>query len=199
MFPTHPLENCPNYPYLTIGNHGFKAAYDALANAVLERLQAVASKIAGEDAANAACPACMESDDHQNWRSCLKRMICHRGPEGNWETEPPGDPQDLPEGYQISPCENCCSIIPNHLTDNCPHPECCNVGAWFAVARGKSYVTLTWTIKRKYLNGIMEVEELCPICNGFMMWMHEGIVRYHDSEKCLRNCRVVLGNKEISG
>ena len=192
VFPTHPLENCWNYPYLTMGDQGFKAAYDAQTNTVLECLQAVTGKIALEEAADAACPACTESDDHHNWRSCLKRMICRRGAKRSWETEPPQDPKDLSEGYQISPCENCCTIIPNHSIDNCPHPECRNFGAWFALARGESYVALPWVIKRKFLNGITEIDELCPICNWFVMWRNEGVVRYHDSEKCLRNCCIVL-------
>ena len=92
VFPTHQSEHCPNHPYPNTGDQGFKAAYDAWAVAILEQLQAVASKITGEETANAACPSCTELGDYHNWRSCLKRMKCHRNPEGSWETEPPGDP-----------------------------------------------------------------------------------------------------------
>ena len=126
-------------------------------------------------------------------------MICRKGSEGNWEREPPGDPQDLPEGYQTSPCENCCIIMPNHSTDNCSHPECCNYGVRFTLARNKPYltrdepyITRVRASRRRYLNGITEIEELCPICNWFVMRDVEGIVKYHDPEECLKNCQVVL-------
>ena len=36
VFPTHQPEHCPNYPYLTVGDQGFKAAYDAQILAILE-------------------------------------------------------------------------------------------------------------------------------------------------------------------
>ena len=36
VFPTHNLEDCPNYPYLLKGDKGFKAAYDARASAMAE-------------------------------------------------------------------------------------------------------------------------------------------------------------------
>ena len=75
VFPLHQPEHCPNYSYLTVGDQCFKAVYDARALAILERLHAVASKIAGEETADAACPSCTESNDHHNWRSYLKRMI----------------------------------------------------------------------------------------------------------------------------
>ena len=48
-------------------------------------------------------------------------MICQRNQDGEWESQPPGDPQDPPEGYQVNPCENCCRVVPNHSLDNCPH------------------------------------------------------------------------------
>ena len=89
MFPTHPPEHCPNHPYLNMGDQGFKAAYDAWA--ILEWLWAVANKIAGEETVGTVCPFCTASDNKHNWRSCLKRMKCHRNPEGFWETELPGD------------------------------------------------------------------------------------------------------------
>ena len=152
----------------------------------------VASKIAGEETTDAACPSFTESDDHHNWRGCLKRMKCCKGPEGNWETEPPGDPQDLPEGYQVSPCENCCTIIPNHSTDNCPHPECCYYGVQFTIARGEPYIMVLQASRRGYLNRITEIDELCPICKWFVMRNIEGVVKYHNPEECLKSCRIVL-------
>ena len=47
-------------------------------------------------------------------------MICQRNQDDEWEMQPPGDPQDLPEGYQVNACENCCRVVPNHSLDNCP-------------------------------------------------------------------------------
>ena len=187
VFPSHQPEHCPNYPYLAVGDQGFKAAYDAQALAILEQLQVVAGKITGEETAGAACPSCTESDEHHNWRSCLKRMKCRKGPEGNWEMEPPGDPKDIPEGYQVSPCENCCTAVPNHSTDNCPHPECCNYGVWFAIARGEPYIVVLWG----YLNGITEIDELCPICNWFVM-RNIGVLRHNNPKECLKNCWITL-------
>ena len=102
VFPTHQPEHCPNYPYLTTGDQGFQAAYSAWVVAILERLQALASQIDGGETADDACPSCTESDGHHDWRSCLKRMICHRKLDGKWETEPPGDPQDLPEVTRLA-------------------------------------------------------------------------------------------------
>ena len=46
VFPLHQPDHCPNYSYLTVGDQGFKATYDAWALVILERLQAVAGKIA---------------------------------------------------------------------------------------------------------------------------------------------------------
>ena len=188
VFPSHTLDQCLNYPYLIAGDQGFKAAYDTQALAVLERLPAVANKIAGRETVDAACPSCMESNGNHNWRSCLKRMKCRKESEGNWEMEPPGDPKDLPEGYQISPCKKCCTIMPNYSTDKCPHPECCNYGARFTIARNEPYIICVRTSRRRYLNGITKLDELCPICNWFAMRDTEGVVRYHNPEECLKNC-----------
>ena len=100
----------------------------------------MASQINGGETAADACPSCTESDDHHNWRSCLKRMKCHRNPDGKWEMEPPGDPQGLPRGYQTNPCENCCIVVLDHPMDNYSHPEYCNFGVRFAKARGEECV-----------------------------------------------------------
>ena len=123
---------------------------------------------------------------------CLKRMKCRQGSEGRWETEPLGDPRDVPEGYQASPCEKCCTIVPDHLVDDCPHPESCNYGVWFAISRNEPYIGILRAARRGYLNGITEIEELCPICNWFMMRRVEGVEVYHHPEKCLRCCSIVL-------
>ena len=144
-------------------------AYDARAVAVLEWLQAVVSKTAGEETADAACPSCTVSDEKHNWRSCLKRMKCHRKADECWETEPPGDPQELPEGYQSSPCENWCTVVPDHLTGDCPHPEFPNFGVLFTLAQGKDLIAQIRTSQRSYLNGITNEEELCPVCNWLVM------------------------------
>ena len=53
VFPTHQPGHCPNYPYLTMGDQGFKAAYDAWIVAILERLQAVARRIDGGETTDA--------------------------------------------------------------------------------------------------------------------------------------------------
>ena len=192
VFPTHRPEQCPNYPHLSTGDQGFKTAYEARAVAFLERLQAVARKITGEETANAACPSCTESDEHHNWRSCLKRMKCYKNQEGCWETEPPGDPQELPEGYQSTYCENCCIVVPNHFTGNCPHPEFCNFGVRFTLIRGEEYISLIRTSHRSYLNGITKEEALCSVCNWFIMWEEGGTVKYHNPKECLKKCRIVL-------
>ena len=192
VFPTHQPTQCPNHPYLSIGDQGFKAAYEARAAAVLERLQVVASKITGEETAIAACPSCTESDEHHNWRSYLKRMKCYQNREGRWETEPPGDPQELPEGYQSTYCENCCVVVPNHFTGNCPHPKFCNFGVKFVLIRGDEYISLIQTSQRSYLNGITDEEELCLVCNWFVMWDEGGIAMYHNPEECLKRCHIVL-------
>ena len=36
VFPLHQPEHCPNYPYLTVGDQGFKATYEAWAVVILE-------------------------------------------------------------------------------------------------------------------------------------------------------------------
>ena len=97
VFPTHESQDCLNYPYLLEGDQGFKAAYDTRAVAVVECLQAVLDRIEGKGDANDACPSCTESDDHHDWRSCLKRMICKRNQEGEWETQPPWGSTGPPE------------------------------------------------------------------------------------------------------
>ena len=125
---------------MATGDQVFKAAYDARALAVLGRLQAVADGITGEEVANKACPSCTESGDHHNW-SCLKRMKCRKGPEENWETEPPGDPQDVPGGYQAGFCEKCCTVISDHLADDYPHPESRNCGVQFALSQVLQYAS----------------------------------------------------------
>ena len=89
VFPTHGPEQCPNHPCLNTGDQGFKAAYDACIVDVLEQLQAMANRIDEGETAVDAYPSCTESEDHHNWRSCLKRMKCHRNPEGKWEMQPP--------------------------------------------------------------------------------------------------------------
>ena len=192
VFPTHQPVHCPNHPYLNTGDQGFKASYEARAATVLEQLQVVASKITGEESANAACPSCTELDDHHNWRSCLKSMKCYKNLEGHWEMEPPGDPQELPEEYQSTPCENCCVVVPNHFTGNCPHPESRSFGVRFTLMRGEEYISLIRTSRRSYLNRITDEEELCLVCNWFLMRDEGGVITYHNPEQCLKKCRIVL-------
>ena len=151
----------------------------------------------GEEAANEACPSCTESNEKRNWRSCLKRMKCCQGSEGRWETEPPGDPREVPEGYQASPCEKCCTIVPDHLAEDCPHPESRNYGVRYAITQYEPYIGILWTVRRGYLNGITEIEELCPICNWFMMRRAEDVEVYHHPEKCLRRSRILLKEDKI--
>ena len=61
--------------------------------------------------------------------------------------------------------------------------------------RGEPYIAQVRASRRRYLNGILDIEELCPICNWFVMRDIEGVARYHDPEECLRNCRVVLNKR----
>ena len=145
--------------------------------------------------ASNVCPSCTVSDDHHDWRSCVKRMICQRNRDGEWEMQPPRDPQDLLEGYQVNPCENCCRIVPNHSLDNCPHSECSNYRARFAIVRGARCVAQIRASRRGYLNGIIEIEALCPVCNWFIMRDVGGVVTYHNPESCLKNCRMVLNEQ----
>ena len=119
-------------------------------------------------------------------------MKCRRNPDGLWETELPGDPQELPKGYQSSPCENCCTVVPDHFRSNCPHPEFCNFGLRFAIKRVKGYITRIRASQRSYLNGNTDQDELCPVCNWFVMRDVEGVVTYHNPEECLKNCQVIL-------
>ena len=93
VFPTHNLEDCPNYPYLLKGDKGFEAAYDTQVVAIVEQLPVVLDRIEGKGDASDACPSWTVSEDHHDWRSCIKRMICKRNQEGEWEIQPPGDPQ----------------------------------------------------------------------------------------------------------
>ena len=102
-------------------------------------------------------------------------MKCRKGPEENWETEPPGDPRDIPGGYQANSCEKCCTVVPDHLANDCPHPESRNYGVRFAISRGEPYIVrAAGQPDRGYLNGITEIEELYPICNWFVMRKVEG-------------------------
>ena len=119
-------------------------------------------------------------------------MKCCKGPEGNWKTEPPGDPRDIPEGYQASSCQRCCTVISDHLAGNCSHPESRNYGVRFAIARVEPYIGELRASRKGYLNGITEIDELCPICNWFVMRKVEGVETYHHPEECLRRCRIVL-------
>ena len=137
------------------------------------------------------CPSCTVSEDHHDWRSCLKRMICKRNQEGEWEMQPPGDLQDLREGYKADPCENCCRIVPDHSLDNCPNPEFSNYGVRFAIVRGTRCLAQIGASRRSYLNGILEIEALCPVCNWFIMRDVDGVMTYHNPETCLKelsNC-----------
>ena len=122
-------------------------------------------------------------------------MICQRSQDGEWETQPPGDPQDLPEGYQINPCENCCRVVPNHSLDNCHHLELTNYGVRFAIIRGARCIAPIKASWRGYLNGIVEIEALCPVCNWFIMRDVGGVVTYHNPKSCLKNCRMVLNEQ----
>ena len=79
-------------------------------------------------------------------------------------------------------------MVPNHSIDNCPHPECCNFGVRFAIARGEAYVAQVRASCRSYLNGITDLEALCPIYNWFVMQDVEGVVTYHNPEDCLKSC-----------
>ena len=83
-------------------------------------------------------------------------------------------------------------MVPDHFTNNCPHPEFRNFGVWFAIKRGEGYVAQVRASWRSYLNGITEEEELCLVCNWFVMRVVDGVVTYHNPEECLKNCRVVL-------
>ena len=188
VFPTHEPEDCPNYPYLQKGDQGFKATYDTWAVAIVECLWAVLDKIEGRGDASDACPSCTESDEHHDRRSCIKRMICKRNPEGEWETQPPGDPQGLRRGYKTSPCENCCVTVLDHSLDNCPHPEFGNYGVRMAIVRGERCVAQVGASRRSYMNGILEIEALCPVCSCFIMREMDGNMTYHDPEACLKNC-----------
>ena len=122
---------CPSY-----GLYGSISIYYKAGLHVSGCMHTYTYNLTGVGTAGDACPSCTVSDDHHDWRSCLKRMICQRNRDGEWEMQPPGDPQDLPEGYQVNPCENCCRIVPNYSLDNCPHPEFSNYEVRFAIVRG---------------------------------------------------------------
>ena len=124
VFPTHTSDGCPNHPYLTLGDKGFKAAYDDHAVVILDWLKSVVSKMAGREDANAACPACTESGVTHNWRSCLKQLKCWKKENGEWETEPQEDPNNTPKGYVRVTCGNC-TAVPDHLETSCLHRTKC--------------------------------------------------------------------------
>ena len=104
----------------------------------------------------------------------------------------PGDPQDLREGYKATPCENCCTIVPDHSLDNCPHWKFSNYGVRMAIARGAKCLAQVGASRRSYLNGILEIDVLCPVCNWFIMRDVDGTTTYHNPESCLKNCWMVL-------
>ena len=131
-----------------------------------EHLRVVLDRIEGEGDMSDACPSCTESGDHHDWRSYLKRMICRRNREGEWEMQPPGDPQDLREGYKATPCENCCTIVPDHSLDNCPHPEFSNYGVRMAIIRGAKCLAQVGASRRSYLSGILEIEAFVQCVTG---------------------------------
>ena len=56
----------------TLGTKVLKLHMKTRAAAVLEQLKAVASKTAGREAEDAACPSCTVPNAKHNWRSCLK-------------------------------------------------------------------------------------------------------------------------------
>ena len=95
-------------------------------------------------------------------------------------------------GYQSSPCENCCAVVPNHCTGNCPHPEFPNFGVRFTLVWGEEFIAQIRISQRSYLNGITNEEELCLACNWFMMREIDGVVVYHNLKDYLRESRIVL-------
>ena len=141
VFPTHLLDRCPNHPYAKVGDQGFKLVYAARAVSALEQLKAVADRMAGRETKDTACLLCTESNVNHNWRSSLKRMKCRKNKDGHWETEPPGDAQEVPMGYHNSACENCIRVVPDHPPDDCSSPELSNFGARFAIARGEDLIS----------------------------------------------------------
>ena len=46
--------------------------------------------------------------------------------------------------------------------------------------------------QRSYLNGITDLDALCPVCNWFVMRDVDGVVTYHNPEDCLKNCQMIL-------
>ena len=79
-------------------------------------------------------------------------------------------------------------MVPDHFRSNYPHTEFRKFVVWFALKRGEEYITQIKASQRSYLNGITNEEELCPVCNWFVMRDVGGVVMYHNPEECLKNC-----------
>ena len=74
-------EHCPNYPYLQL--RVIKGLKQLMTHRQWSLWSMTSDSIKIESRewrhVSDACPSCMVSDGHHDWRSCLKRMICRRG------------------------------------------------------------------------------------------------------------------------
>ena len=80
----------------------------------------------------------------------------------------------------------------DHSLDNYPESEFSDYGVRFAIVRGVRCLAEIGASQRSYLNGILEIEALCPVCNWFIMRDVDGVTTYHNPKTCLKNCQMVL-------
>ena len=120
VFTDHSIADCAKHFYLQTGDDGFQEALNDGAYVVLERLEGLYERLMSGVPAGTPCVACAGDEVPHDYRVCLKRLKCKKGDNGEWVSEPPGDPTQLPQGRFQTPCTGCGLIVPDHQVGNCP-------------------------------------------------------------------------------
>ena len=110
---------CVKHSYLQTGDDGFQEALNDGAYVVLERLEGLYERLTSGVPAGTPCVSCAGDEVSHDYWGCLKRLKYKKGEDGEWVSELPGDPAQVPRERFQTPCTGCGSIVPDHQVRNC--------------------------------------------------------------------------------
>ena len=197
VFADHSLADCMKHPYLVAGDQGFQNALNDGAYVVLERLEGLYERLTKGVPEGTPCISCAGDEEPHDYRGCLKRLKCKKGKDGEWVSEPPSDPSQVPPGRFQTACTMCGSLVPDHQVENCKEKQTVNYGLLYMLEKERpAKVIGARKQKCQYLNGGLDLmNAVCKSCKGELV-REEGRRRtFHDPEQCL-NRWIVYRTKE---
>ena len=196
VFADHTVARCVKYSYLMAGDDGFQDTLTDGAYIALERLEGLHDRLTVGVPEGMPCVSCAGNEIPHDYRGCLKRLKCKKGENGEWVSEPLGDPAQLPSGRFLTACTGCGSLVPDHQVGNCKEKRTMNYGLFYMLEKERPAIIVEARRQKwKYMNGALDLNEPCASCEGSLVREVGELLAFHDPELCL-NRWVVYRTKE---